>query len=191
MLGRLLARGVIGGLFVGHGTQKLFGWFDGPGLEGASKMMESLELRPGRRNAVAASVSEAAGGAMLALGLLTPVAGASLTATMITAIRTVHFKNGLWNSSGGYEFNLALIAGILAIVDGGPGTASLDHALGIEDTGWKWALACLAAGAAGSTLAIEPGRRQPPSAPDPEPVASTPSAEAAREPGVTQEAVKA
>jgi len=155
MLGRLLARGVIGGLFLGHGTQKLFGWFDGPGLEGASKMMESLELRPGRRNAVAASVSEAAGGTMLALGLLTPVAGASLIATMITAIRTVHFKNGLWNSSGGYEFNLALIAGILAIVDGGPGTASLDHALGIHDTGWKWALACLAAGAAGSTLAIE------------------------------------
>src|SRR5437763_13248271 len=120
-LGRLLARAVIGGLFIGHGGQKLFGWFDGPGIDGATKMMDSLELRPARRSALAASVSETAGGAMLAAGFLTPVAATALIGTMITAIRTVHFKNGLWNSAGGYEFNLALIAAILAIVDGGPG----------------------------------------------------------------------
>jgi putative oxidoreductase len=173
-LGRLLARGVIGGLFIGHGTQKLFGWFGGPGLDGATQMMESLGLRPGRRNALAASVSETAGGTMLALGLLTPVAAASLIGTMITAIRTVHFKNGLWNSGGGYEFNLALIAATLAVVDGGPGRLSLDGALGIDDTGWTWAIAALAAGAAGSALAIEAGRRasappQPAAQPDPGP----------------------
>jgi putative oxidoreductase len=160
-LGRLLARGVVGGLFVGHGTQKLYGWFDGPGLDGATKMMESLGLRPGRRNALAASISETAGGAMLAAGFLTPLAAASLIGTMITAIRTVHFKNGLWNSGGGYEFNLALIAATLAIVDGGPGPFSLDAALGIHDTGSKWAVAALAAGAVGSTLVIETGRRHP------------------------------
>ena len=97
-LGRLLARAVIGGLFIGHGTQKLFGWFDGPGIDGATKMMDSLELRPARRNALAASVSETAGGAMLAAGFLTPVAATALIGTMITAIRTVHFKNGLWSS---------------------------------------------------------------------------------------------
>lgn len=174
-LGRLLARGAIGGLFIGHGTQKLFGWFDGPGLDRAAKMMESLELRPGRRNALAASVSEAAGGAMLALGLFTPLAAASLIGAMLTAIRTVHYKNGLWNSGGGYEFNLALIAGILAIVDGGPGPLSLDAALGIEDTGSKWSLAALIAGAAGSALAVEAGHRHGPASPSPETAVGAPT----------------
>src|SRR5438067_10362909 len=164
-LGRLLARAAIGGLFSGHGTQKLPGWFDGPGIDGATKMMGSLELRPARRNALLASASEAAGGAMLAAGFLTPVAAASLIGTMVTAIRTVHWKNGLWNSAGGYEFNLALIASTLAIVDGGPGPLSLDRTLGIHDTGWQWALGALAAGAAGSTLVVEAGRRHSPPAP--------------------------
>ena len=109
-IGRLIARIVIGGLFVGHGTQKWLGWFGGPGLEGASKSMESLGLRPGRRNAVAASASETIGGALLASGTLTPLAASTLIATMITAIRTVHLKNGPWSTNGGYEYNLVLIA---------------------------------------------------------------------------------
>ena len=167
-LGRLLARGVIGGLFIGHGTQKLFGWFDGPGLDGASQMMDKLELRPGRRNALAASISETAGGSLLAAGFLTPLAAAALIGTMITAIRKVQLPNGLWVSGGGYEYNLALIAAILAIVDGGPGPVSLDGALGIHDTGWPWAMFALAAGAAGSTAVIEAGRRYRP------PVADSP-----------------
>ncbi len=164
-VGRLIARVTVGGLFIGHGTQKWFGWFDGPGLDGASGMMEALGLRPGRRNAVAASVSEAVGGALLAAGALTPLAAATLIGTMITAIRTVHLKNGPWATNGGYEYNLALIALLLAIVDGGPGELSLDGALGIHDTGGGWALATLAAGAVGSTLVIEAGRREPAGAP--------------------------
>jgi len=163
-VGRLIARLIVGTLFVGHGTQKWFGWFDGPGLEGASGMMESLGLRPGRRNAVAASASETVGGAMLAAGALTPVAAATLIATMITAIRTVHLKNGPWASKGGYEYNLVLIALLLALVDGGPGELSIDGVLGIHDTGSRWAIAALAAGAAGSALVIETGRREPPAA---------------------------
>lgn len=159
---RLLARAVVGGLFIGHGTQKWFGWFGGPGIEGASKMMESLGLRPGRRNGLAAGATETIGGGMIVAGALTPLAAASLIGTMITAIRTVHLKNGLWSSKGGYEFNLALIAALLAIVDGGPGRVSLDGALGLEDTGPGWSLAALAAGVAGSTIVIELGRRQPP-----------------------------
>jgi len=72
--GRLLARLTIGGLFVGHGTQKLFGWFGGPGPEGTERMMDKLELRPARRQAMAAGLSETVGGALLALGALTPLA---------------------------------------------------------------------------------------------------------------------
>ncbi len=157
--GRLITRLTIGGLFVGHGAQKLFGWFDGPGPEGTTAMMEKLELRPARRQALAAGISEAAGGAMLALGALTPVAGALLSGTMFTAIRKVHFQKGLWNTGGGYEYNLVLIAAIAGLVECGPGSPSIDRALGIEARGWKWALATVAVGAAGSGLAIEAGRQ--------------------------------
>jgi len=160
-LGRLLFRLVIGGLFMAHGSQKLLGWFGGPGLDGATGFMESLGLRPGRRNAIAASGTEMAGGAMIAAGALTPLAAAGLIGTMLTAIRTVHVSNGFWNSNGGYEFNLALIAGLLALVDGGPGEPSVDAALGIHDTGSGWALAALAAGAAGSAAAIQLGSGTP------------------------------
>jgi putative oxidoreductase len=166
-VGRLIARVTIGGLFVGHGTQKLFGWFGGPGLDGASQMMDKLELRPGRRNALAAAAAETASGAMLALGALTPLAGSLITSTMITAIRKVHGPKGLWNMQGGYEYNLALIAAVAALVESGPGAPSVDRALSIERRGAAWALASLAAGAAGSALAVEAGRRVQQPAEDP------------------------
>jgi putative oxidoreductase len=50
---RLLARTTIGLLFVGHGTQKLFGSFGGGGLEGTGAFFEQLGFRPGRRYALA------------------------------------------------------------------------------------------------------------------------------------------
>src|SRR5215212_9858 len=158
-LGRLIARVAIGGLFAGHGTQKLFGWFGGSGIEGTSEAMHKLELRPARHHALAAGAAETLGGTLLALGALTPVAGTLITSTMLTAIRKVHFANGPWNTQGGYEYNVALIAAALAVVDCGPGAPSIDRALGIEAKGNRWTLATLAAGAAGSTLAIEAGRR--------------------------------
>jgi putative oxidoreductase len=158
-LGRLIARVAIGGLFAGHGTQKLFGWFGGSGIGGTAETMHKLELRPGHRHALAAGTSETLGGTLLALGALTPLAGSMITGTMLTAIRKVHFSNGPWNTQGGYEYNLALIAAVLAIVDGGPGSPSIDRALGIEARGNFWTLATIAAGAVGSTLAIEAGRR--------------------------------
>ena len=89
-LGRLAARAVIGGLFVGHGTQKLFGWLDGPGLAGTEQMMERLEMRPTKPNAMAAGLSESLGGAMIVTGYHTPLAAASLIGSMTTAIRKVH-----------------------------------------------------------------------------------------------------
>lgn len=164
-IGRLIARTVIGGLFIGHGMQKLSGSFGGHGLAGTAGMMESLNLRPGRRNALAAGVTETGGGALLAAGLATPVAAASLIGVMITAIRTVHLKNGPWAANGGYEYNLVLIAALLALVDGGPGRLSLDAKLGISDTGAEWALGALALGAAASTLTIEMGHRTAPGTP--------------------------
>jgi putative oxidoreductase len=167
-LGRLAARLVIGGLFIGHGTQKLFGWFGGPGVEGTEQMAENLELRPGRANAVLVGTAETTGGAMVASGFLMPVGASALIATMITAIRKVHYAKGLWNTQGGYEFNLTLIAALMALIDGGPGPASVDRVLGLDDTGHGWALAALVAGAAGSTIAIEAGKRYGAEAPEQE-----------------------
>jgi putative oxidoreductase len=167
-LGIALLRVVIGGLFVGHGLQKLKGWFGGKGPEGTGEMFHGLGLRPGRRNALAAGASETAGGALLAAGLLTPVAGALITGTMATAIRKVHGPKGPWVTQGGYEYNLALIAAMLAIVDAGPGRFSLDEVLGIEASGPFVAAAQLAAGLAGSAAVIALGERAPEPEPEPE-----------------------
>jgi len=123
-VGRFAARVGIGGLFIGHGTQKLKGWFDGPGLEGTETMMASLNMHPPRRNALAAGVTETAGGALLVLGLATPLASASLIGTMITAIRKVHLPNGPWAAKGGWEYNAVLIAALVALAETGPGVLS-------------------------------------------------------------------
>src|SRR5437763_9567453 len=151
-LGLTALRWVIGGLLAGHGAQKLFGWFGGHGLEGTGKVFESIGLRPGRRHATAAGAAEAGGGVLLALGLLTPVAAATLIGVMSTAIQKVHFKNGLWATDSGYEYNLVLIAAVLALADVGPGELSLDHALGTEVKGPLVALAALAGGVAGAAV---------------------------------------
>ena len=158
-LGRLVARTVIGGLFIGHGTQKLFGWFGGPGIEGTTGMMRSLEMNPARRNALAAGLTETVGGALLTLGLATPFASSALIGTMITAIRKVHLPSGPWVSQGGYEYNLVLIAGLLALAEEQPGDVSVDRALGLDLTGVKWSLAALALGAAASEASVRLGQR--------------------------------
>jgi putative oxidoreductase len=153
-LGLAAVRVVVGLLFVGHGTQKLFGWFGGHGLEGTSGFFEQIGLKPGRKAAIAAGASEAGGGALLALGFLTPLASAALTGVMVQAIRTVHLEKGPWNQEGGYEYPLVLIAAAFAVADAGPGEWSLDHALGLNVKGPLVALAALGAGAAGPSLVM-------------------------------------
>jgi putative oxidoreductase len=160
---RFLLRLTVGGFFVGHGTQKLFGWFGGHGPEGTGQFFESIGLRPGKRQALAAGTAEAGGGALLAAGLATPAAAASLTAVMLTAIQKVHLKNGPWSSDGGYEYNAVLIAAALTLAEVGPGDWSLDHALGLERSGTRWALAALGAGAVGAAVAANLGSAGEPS----------------------------
>jgi putative oxidoreductase len=177
-IARLLLRVIVGGLFIGHGTQKLFGWFGGGGLDRTGQAFESLGMRPGRRNATAAGLAEAGGGAALAVGFAMPLAASALTATMLTAIHRVHRKNGPWTTNGGYEYNLVLIAAALALVEAGPGRLSLDAALGIERSGPGWALAALAAGvtgALGAHYAAE-SHTAPPAAPEPAATPETPTA---------------
>jgi putative oxidoreductase len=160
-IGRLLLRLTIGSFFIGHGTQKLLGWFGGHGLDATAQGFEQLGMRPGRRNAIAAGLAEAGGGTALLLGLATPLAASALTATMLTAINRVHLKNGPWVAEGGYEYNVVLIAAVLALAELGPGELSLDHALGLEKSGPQWALAALAAGALGAVGAHRMAEAQP------------------------------
>jgi putative oxidoreductase len=157
-LGLLVIRVVVGLLFVGHGTQKLFGWFGGHGIAGTGGFFDSLGMRPGKQHAFMAGLAEAGGGLLLALGLLTPLASAALIAVMVVAIATVHVKNGIWNSSQGYEFNLVLIAAAFAVASIGAGDWSLDNALGLDIAGTGWGLAALGAGLVGALGAITSGR---------------------------------
>ncbi|HEY2571485.1 MAG TPA: DoxX family protein [Solirubrobacteraceae bacterium] len=167
-IGRLLLRTTVGGFFIGHGTQKLFGWFGGNGLEGTAEGFDQLGLRPAKANALAAGLAETGGGAMMLAGVETPLAAAALTATMLTAIRTVHFKNGPWATQGGYEYNVVLIAAALAIAELGPGPLSLDAARGRERAGPGWALAALVGGVAGALGAYAATASQPEPSPAPE-----------------------
>ena len=165
-LGLAAVRVVVGLLFFGHGSQKLFGWFGGHGLEGTAGFFDQIGLKPGKRTALAAGAGEAGGGALLALGFLTPLGAAAIIGVMSQAVRTVHGPKGPWNQDGGWEYNAGLMAAAFAVADAGPGQWSLDHALGLKLNGPVWALAALGAGVAGPSL-LARGAAQEDTAPVP------------------------
>jgi putative oxidoreductase len=155
--GRLLLRIVIGGIFIGHGLQKLTGAFDGPGLEGTEKMMEKTRMYPTRRNALAAALAETLGGVGIVLGAGMPAATAAVTSAMATATAKVHARNGFWNAKGGYEYNLALAASATALTIDGPGPLSVDALVGKHRWGVFWGLLGAGVGVLASSFAIEVG----------------------------------
>ncbi|MFC5651929.1 DoxX family protein [Paenibacillus solisilvae] len=127
-LGLLLIRLVIGLSFMAHGAQKLFG-FDGGGLKVIGAHFEKLGIRPGVTMALLAGLSELIGGAMFALGLLTPLAGVVIAGTMVVGILKVHGPNGYWITKGGYEYCLAILVVAIAVALTGAGQFSLDAIL--------------------------------------------------------------
>jgi putative oxidoreductase len=157
-LALLVVRLVVGGLLFAHGAQKLFGWFGGHGPQGTGGFFESLGLRPGVPMAVGAGLGEAGGGLLIALGLFTPVGEMLLIAVMVTAIATVHGAKGPWNTEGGYEYNLLIIAVAFALAGTGPGEWALDDALGIDVSGAGWAIGALVVGLAGAAVMVAAGR---------------------------------
>jgi putative oxidoreductase len=156
----LVLRVVVGLFFAGHGAQKLFGSFGGHGLAGTAGFFDSIGMRPGRRNAIAAGAAEFVGGVLLVLGLATPLAAAMIIAVMFVAILTVHAKNGPWVTDSGWEYNAVLIAAAFALAGAGPGEISLDDAIGWmpDITGTGWALGALGLGALGALGAIGSAR---------------------------------
>lgn len=164
-LALFIVRAVVGLLLAGHGAQKLFGSFGGHGIAGTGQFFESLGLRPGRRNALAAGASELGGGLLLALGLLTPLGSAAIIGVMVVAILSVHLPKGPWATEGGYEYNLVLIAVAFAVAAAGPGGWSIDRALGLDTGGEGWGLAALGAGVLGGLAALLSARSGRPQAP--------------------------
>lgn len=128
-IGLLIIRLVIGVLFIGHGAQKLFGWFGGYGLKGTGGWLDSIGIKPGVTMALLAGLSEVIGGLMFAAGLLTPLAGILIAATMVIAIVKVHGPNGLWVTQNGYEYNLILLVVAIGVALTGPGQYALDSFL--------------------------------------------------------------
>jgi putative oxidoreductase len=124
--GLLIIRLVIGLLFIGHGAQKLFGWFGGYGLKGTGGWLDSIGIKPGVTMALLAGLSEVVGGLFFAAGLLTPLAGILIAATMVIAIAKVHGANGLWVTQNGYEYNLILLVVAIGVALTGPGKYALD-----------------------------------------------------------------
>ena len=128
----IAARATLALIFIYHGSRRLFGWFDGPGIHtSAQYFANTAGLHPGTLFAVLGGVIEFGGGIALALGLFSRLAGAAIFGDMMMAIITVTWANGI-NATGGksgYELNLAL--GVLALVVAffGAGRFSIDALL--------------------------------------------------------------
>jgi putative oxidoreductase len=157
-VGLLALRLALGATMAVHGAQKLFGWFGGPGIKGTAAGMEKMGYQPAQISAVAAGLGEAGGGALLALGLATPVGGAAVAATMASAA-AVHAPGGFFATEGGLEYQVVLAATGAALAVTGPGRFSLDARFGNRLNRPWMAVAALTSMAAAAT-AIQIRRRR-------------------------------
>lgn len=123
-LGLLVLRLAVGGIFVAHGLQHLFGLFHGIGRVGFEHFLATGGYHYPHVLAYVAGGTELAGGALLALGLFTPLAAAGLLAVMANVV-VLKWRLGFFLP--GYEFELLLGAAAFALLFAGPGRVSLDR----------------------------------------------------------------
>lgn len=152
--GLLLIRLTFGVLLAGHGAQKLFGFFGGPGLAATGKTFDTAGYHPGRVFAVIGGLSELVGGLGLAVGLLTPLAAAAVVGVMINAMVTVSGAHGLWDQDGGVEYNISIAVVAIAVAAIGPGRLALDRYFPWRDGGWPEAAVALGLGGVGAAIAL-------------------------------------
>ena len=131
-VGLLALRIVVGLAMAAHGSQKLFGWFGGYGLDGTGGFFESIGFRPGRTFAVMAGATEVVSGLLIAIGLLGPIGPALMLSVMLVAAMTVHVKNGFFATSNGVEVNVLFGIAAIALAFTGFGTFSLDSLTGLD-----------------------------------------------------------
>jgi putative oxidoreductase len=162
--GLLLLRLFVGASFVGHGTQKLFGWWGGYGPQGTGGFFSSLGYKSGVQMAVLAGLAEAGGGTLLALGLLTPLACAAIAIVMLNAIFAVTLKREFMLGS---ELELTYLVTVISLAAIGPGRFSLDRAIGWDDelSGVWWGVGAFVAAAAVSFVTLTFFHTKPPPQP--------------------------
>ncbi|MDP9866178.1 MULTISPECIES: DoxX family protein [Streptosporangium] len=122
-LAALIARLVLGVIFIAHGWQKL----SAGGVEATATMFASAGVPLPRVAAAFAIVVEFGGGVLLILGLLTPLVGLLIAADMLGAFFFVHSRAGVFVTEGGFELVGALGSAALLLAAGGAGRISLDH----------------------------------------------------------------
>ena len=127
----LILRLVVGLTLTGHGVQKLFGWFGGPGLTRLRQGFEKQGYKPAWLWISLAILGEVGGGISVALGFLTPLGAAGIFGVMFMATFKSHWKNGFWLQKGGYEYALVLLVASITIGLIGPGSYALDALFGI------------------------------------------------------------
>jgi putative oxidoreductase len=128
-----LARVVVGITMIAHGYNH---WRGGGRIEGTARWFSGLGLRHGVLQAWMSVVTEIGAGLLLIFGLLTPLACAAVISVMLIAGLLAHRPNGFFVFRDGYEYVLVLSVTCLALATIGPGKLSIDHAAGIEITGW-------------------------------------------------------
>src|SRR5260370_41516193 len=103
----LVLRIAVGGTIMAHGWNHAFG---GGKLPGTARWFESIGIRPGRVHALMATVTELGAGALLVLGLLTPLAAGAVVGTMLVALVANHLRNGffIFRPGEGYEHVLMI-----------------------------------------------------------------------------------
>jgi putative oxidoreductase len=154
-LGLLLLRLVVGLTFAAHGAQKVFGWWGGPGWANWKGAMAGMGFRPATLFAAISAGVELVGGLSMAAGFIVPIAGFALVAQSVVIIGQVHWRNGFFNTKGGYEFPLTLGIAAAAITLIGPGAWSVDASVGIAiDPAVRAALVVLGVVAGLATLVI-------------------------------------
>jgi putative oxidoreductase len=135
----IILRAPIGLILAAHGSQKLFAWFGGYGLEGTGQWMASVGLTPGFLMALLAGSAEFFGGLALILGLFTRPAAAVTALTILVALLSVHLGKGFFLDTHGIEYALALLSATTALIFIGGGRYSLDYyllktnLLGVQD----------------------------------------------------------
>ncbi|MEU7633629.1 DoxX family protein [Nocardia sp. NPDC049220] len=151
-IGLLLLRVVFGGLLAAHGSQKLFGWFDGPGWRANADGFHEMGYNPGKLFGTIAGLSECTGGVLLLLGLLTPLASAIVIGTMINAINA-SWSGGLLTGKG-YESALLFAVAAAAIAFTGPGKFSLDAGNPWQRQGFVWGVGAIVLAVVAGLLAL-------------------------------------
>ncbi len=93
-----------------------------------------MGFQPATLFAAASVVAELGGGLMLAVGLLTPAAVMALLGLSVVIIFKVHWTSGFFAMKGGFEYPMLLALAALSVGIAGPGTVSIDNAIGLQPT---------------------------------------------------------